>query len=128
WQAAAGASTYDVLRTTTNTPPSGVCNCAVATAVSGTTQDDQSNSLNAYTVTTADDTTLSTTLTNEAQSNGVSHLILRQGASATDLSNSGANPTLNCLPKRGATGFVDSAVCDNGTTITFSEPVSFTGA
>lgn len=45
-------STYDVLRTTNNTAPTGACNCAVATAQSGTTVNDQSNSLSAYTVQT----------------------------------------------------------------------------
>jgi len=46
------ATTYDILRTNTNVAPTGACNCAVATAQSGTTVNDQSNSLNAYTVNT----------------------------------------------------------------------------
>lgn len=40
---------YDILRTTTENPPSGNCACAVATAQSGSPINDQANSLNAYT-------------------------------------------------------------------------------
>ncbi len=48
--AIAAPSNYDLLRTTTSSVPSGACACAVATAISGTSQTDQSNTLNAYTV------------------------------------------------------------------------------
>lgn len=52
WQPVQGASSYDVLRTNTATPPSGACNCAVATAVATLSQSDQNDALNAYTVAT----------------------------------------------------------------------------
>jgi hypothetical protein len=45
-------STYDVLRTTNTTAPTGACNCAVVTATSSLTVNDQANALNAYTVNT----------------------------------------------------------------------------
>lgn len=44
---------YDVLRTTSLTPPTGACACAVATNVANSPQNDQANALNAYTVATA---------------------------------------------------------------------------
>jgi len=79
--------TYDVLRTTTPVMPSGACACAVATNVSGSSTNDQSNSLSAYTVTTLDPNVLNLTISNEVQSLGVSHLILRQnGVQIADLS------------------------------------------
>jgi hypothetical protein len=53
WQPVAGALSYDVLRTAEGTSPSGNCNCAVATGVTATTLIDDSESLGAYTVTTA---------------------------------------------------------------------------
>lgn len=53
WQPVAGALSYDVLRTAEGTSPSGNCNCAVATELSATTLVDDSESLGAYTVTTA---------------------------------------------------------------------------
>lgn len=43
---------YDILRTTTTGPPTGACNCAVATNTAASPQNDQSNSLNSYTVAT----------------------------------------------------------------------------
>lgn len=43
---------YDLLRTTSVTPPTGACACAVSTAQSGSPLNDQSNTLNAYTVST----------------------------------------------------------------------------
>lgn len=67
WATVAGA-TYDVLRTTNTGPPSGACNCAVATAVAGNSVSDQSNTLGAYTVNTLDPSTKTVTLQN---TNGV---------------------------------------------------------
>jgi len=92
--------TYDVLRTTTPVQPSGVCNCAVATAVSGGPVNDQSNSLNAYTVATLDPNTLNFTLTNEVQGAGSAHLILRQnGVQIADLSTAaGGGPFVKLNP------------------------------
>lgn len=51
WRAMPSALTYDLLRTTTETRPSGACGCAVATAIVGTVQNDTSNALGAYVVT-----------------------------------------------------------------------------
>jgi hypothetical protein len=48
----AAVSSYDLLRTTTQTPPTGACACAVSTAQSGSPLNDQSNTLSAYTVAT----------------------------------------------------------------------------
>ena len=78
WQPSNTATGYDVLRTLDPNVPQGTCNCAVATNVTSTTQNDQSNSLNAYTVTNFNPATLTLSLTNEVQSAGVSHMILRQ--------------------------------------------------
>ncbi len=73
WGAVTGANSYDVLRTTTATAPTGACACAVATAVSGVTQNDQSNTLSAYTVSTwAGNTTFN--VTNVASAAGESKL------------------------------------------------------
>jgi hypothetical protein len=44
-------STYDLLRTTTTTPPASNCACAVSTAQAGSPLVDNSNSLSAYNVT-----------------------------------------------------------------------------
>ncbi|MDE2107039.1 MAG: hypothetical protein KGL39_58065, partial [Patescibacteria group bacterium] len=64
WSSVTGANTYDVLRTSTSTAPTGSCNCAVATGVSGTSENDQSNSLSSYTVSTyAGNTTFNITNT-----------------------------------------------------------------
>jgi hypothetical protein len=74
-----GVLNVDLLRTTTSVPPTGACNCAVATAVApGSAILDQSNSLNGYTVSTIDPSTLSSTLTNEVTAAGQAHLMLRQ--------------------------------------------------
>src|SRR5579872_4945364 len=54
WLPTTGATSYDVLRTSTPAAPSGAFNCAVATGVTTTTVNDQANALNAYTVATFD--------------------------------------------------------------------------
>jgi hypothetical protein len=80
WSPVIGATNYDVLRTTTLTPPTGNCACAVATAQTSTSVNDQSNTLNAYTVSAQPDpSTLWLTLQNEPTAAGASHLVLRQG-------------------------------------------------
>ena len=48
---APGAFSYDILETTGNSPPTGVCNCAVATAQTGQAYNVTTNTLGAYTVT-----------------------------------------------------------------------------
>ena len=100
-----GVLNYDTLRTTTPIEPTGVCNCAVATGVSpGTVTNDQSGTLNSYTVAPFNIATLAITLTNEVQSSGVSNLILRQsgvlvcnlsegcGGGSGDITGSGSSP------------------------------------
>lgn len=64
WRTVPDAVTYDVLRTSTPGAPFGACNCAVATAVAGNTQNDQANSLNAYTVNPLDPSSLTISFTN----------------------------------------------------------------
>jgi hypothetical protein len=59
WTSVPNATSYDVLRTSNQSPPFGACNCAVATAVAGNSVNDQANSLGAYTVNTLDPSTLS---------------------------------------------------------------------
>ena len=91
WDLPQGATSVDVLRNSSRvTPPAGACNCAVATGVTSTTVNDQSNSLSSYTVNPFNPASLSLTLANEVQGNGSSHLILRQnGVIVTDLSTAG---------------------------------------
>ena len=50
WTAVPGASSYDVLRTNESVPPIGACNCAVATAVTGTTATDTLETRLSYTL------------------------------------------------------------------------------
>jgi hypothetical protein len=64
WRTVPDAVTYDVLRTSTQAYPFGACNCAVATAVSGNTTNDQANALNTYTVNTLDPSIFTITLSN----------------------------------------------------------------
>lgn len=59
-------------------PPSGVCNCAVATGITTGVINDQSNSTLSYTVSTYQPANFTLSLANEVIDNGVTHLILRQ--------------------------------------------------
>ncbi len=68
WSSIPDAISYDVLRTSTNAPPSGSCNCAVIAGTTSTTVNDQSNSLSAYTVNTFDPSTMAVVFQN---SNGL---------------------------------------------------------
>jgi len=88
WSPVTGAASYDLLRTTTRTPPVGNCACAVATGISGTTQDDQANALNGYTVALFNPNALAVTLDNRGTANaGESHLFMTQnGIAVADLS------------------------------------------
>ena len=73
-------ATVDILRTgNTFTAPSGACNCAVATGLTGGSTNDQSNSLSSYTVSIIDPNHYALTITNEVISTGISHALLRQG-------------------------------------------------
>lgn len=66
WSAAQGASSYDVLRTTTPILPNVTSSIAVATAVSGTTQTDSFGALSSYTITSAVPATANLYLDNTA--------------------------------------------------------------
>ena len=91
WSRVIGATSYDVLRTAGFTMPQGACACAVATGVTATTQNDQSNSLSGYTVGSFNPQTHTHVLDTEAVAAATAHLILRHdganGAIAGDLSN-----------------------------------------
>ncbi len=52
WGAVPGATSYDVLRTTTSQLPNGAASIAVATAVAATTRDDTGGALASYTINT----------------------------------------------------------------------------
>jgi hypothetical protein len=91
WGNVLGAVSFDVLRTSTPGPPFGACNCAVATAVAGSSTNDQANALNAYTVNTFDPSTVLWTITNESVSAGVSQIAFRaNGAARFTVSSNGA--------------------------------------
>lgn len=53
WSPVTGATSYDVLRTTTAVLPNGAANIGVATAVSGTLYDNTGETINSYTVSSA---------------------------------------------------------------------------
>ena len=74
WPPAANAASYDVLRTSSPTPPQGACNCAVATGVSTTSVTDNSESLSSYTVAELDPNILKVAITNQSMSAGRSQL------------------------------------------------------
>jgi hypothetical protein len=95
WNSALGAVSFDVLRTSNPSPPFGACNCAVATAVAGSSTTDQANALNAYTVNTFDPSTVVWAITNESVSAGVSQITFRAGGFAKfSLASNGAAVTL----------------------------------
>lgn len=57
WSGVEGALTYDLLKTATPGAPQGVCNCAVATGIVGTSQVDNSQTTLAYTISSASSVT-----------------------------------------------------------------------
>jgi hypothetical protein len=75
WSPVFGANTFDVLRTSTPTPPSGACNCAIATALNGISATD--TGLNAYTVNTFAPAAFNLIWNNEQSASGQSQLVLR---------------------------------------------------
>lgn len=80
WPPVAGATGYDVLKTTTPVPPTGACACAVVINTASTTVNDQSNSTSAYTVNTFPITSAQIVLDNEASGvAGVAIPTARQG-------------------------------------------------
>ena len=68
WSRAAGATSYSVLRTTTNVFPGGNCACAVATGVTLTSQVDIGSALGAFTHTGVGGATATIRLDNQAYS------------------------------------------------------------
>jgi hypothetical protein len=54
WAPGPNATTYDILLTSSISPPTGACNCAIATAQTGTTFNVQTNTLSSYTVSSID--------------------------------------------------------------------------
>lgn len=79
WPSVAGATTYDVLKTSTPSPPTGACACAVVVGTSALAVNDQSNSTLAYTVSTFAQTDALIQLDNEATGvPGISNLTARQ--------------------------------------------------
>ncbi|MFL6311648.1 MAG: hypothetical protein ACJ71W_06040 [Terriglobales bacterium] len=95
WRTSSGAISYDLLRTSTSAMPVGACNCAVAAGVTGSSTTDQSNTLNAYTVSTFDPSTVLWAITNESVSSGVSQITFRVGGIAKfSLASNGGAVTL----------------------------------
>lgn len=89
----AGASTVDILATTTPVAPTGACNCAVATGLTSGGANFTSNTLSSYTVSILNPSAFKLRLTNEVVGSGSAHLLLRNaytGALIADLSNVGA--------------------------------------
>lgn len=85
----------DVLRTSGPVPPTDACNCAVAVGVAAGSINDQSSSLNAYTITPFSGNQFTITIDNEVTGSGATHAILRQnGFFVADLSLAGAGGTL----------------------------------
>ena len=73
----AGVSTVDILATTTQLSPTGVCNCAVATGLTSGGTNFQSNSLSSYTVSVLNPQAFNLRLTNEVTGTGATSLVLR---------------------------------------------------
>jgi len=95
-----GATSADVLRTSmgdAGPPPSGACNCAVATGDTSGSVNDQSNTLNSYTVATLNSVPLAITLTVDQISAGVAHLRIHQGNFVGDLSAASVLPGSSLL-------------------------------
>jgi|GEM_PF-4702817 len=99
-----GIVSVDVLRTSIPFAPSGACNCAVATGITSGVINDQSNSLNSYTVSPVNVNALNITLDNEPVGAGQSHLIYRQnGVQVADLSiGGGSSPISTVFGRTGA--------------------------
>lgn len=89
WAAPTGATSYDVLRTSSAAAPTGACACAVATGVSGTTTNDQSNSTAAYTVTPFNASSLDIDIINKVTGAGASSLYQVQNGVQTPIGGGG---------------------------------------
>ena len=73
----AGVLTVDILATTKPLAPSGVCNCAVATGLTGGGTNFQSNTLSSYTVALLNPQAFQLVLRNEVTGTGAVSLMLR---------------------------------------------------
>ena len=78
-----GIVSLDVLKTSSPTPPSAACNCAVATGVTSGSVSDQSNSTSSYTIAPIAIDPYQITLDSEVTGAGASHPFLRQVATGT---------------------------------------------
>lgn len=126
WTTVSGAVSYDVLRTNTPTKPSGVCNCAVNTGITSGTTNDQSNSLNSYTVNPANLLSFTYVISTRSVSTGLAQLVESSiNGGALYLPGIATPGTLNDCVKLAANGIdlVDAgAACSaaSGTVTSFS--------
>jgi hypothetical protein len=74
WQPALGATSYDVLLTSSPTVPSGACACAAHTAVANSSSTVTTNTTSAYTVTGVDPNAFTVTSTNFSAGSNLSAL------------------------------------------------------
>lgn len=101
WAGVPGATSFDVLRTSNQTPPAGACACAVATSV--TTQTATDTGLNAYTVSTFNPSSLNIVMANEPASAGVSNIAFRvQGSKVFSITSAGGLSLNNVVLPEGA--------------------------
>lgn len=104
WTGVNNATGYDVLRTTTATPPSGTANIAVATNVAGPVID-TGGSLSSYTVATVDPASFNCEMDNEPTGPGTSKLTVHPTPCGFGV------PTGTCI----TAGLVDAVLYDTGT-------------
>lgn len=91
WAPSVGALAYDVLRTTTPVPPSGACNCAVATLLYGATSyTDTNGSLSAYTVASVDPAAYAVQMTNQGGSLSLSNPFSAPSISSPSITTTGS--------------------------------------
>jgi hypothetical protein len=130
-------SLVDVLRTNGPIPPTGACNCAVAVGIASGAINDQSSSLNAYTVTPFSGNQYTLTLANEVTGSGATHLILRQnGFFVSDLSVGGGIGTVTGSGTTGtfplwtgsSTNLGNSPVTVGGGVVLIALPTSVSGS
>ena len=84
-----GVASVDILATKTSLAPTGACNCAVATGLTGGGANFQSNTLSSYTVNLLNPAAYQLVIRNEVVGSGSAHMLLRNaytGALICDLS------------------------------------------
>lgn len=124
WSYPSAVSTVDVLATPTNQAPTGACNCAVATGltVGGTNQ--QSNSLNPYTVSIVSPAAFQLCMRNEVVGSASAHLLLRNcstGSLVNDLSTTGTGGTVT------GTGTANSIPIWTSPSVLGNSPITYNG-